>query len=210
MILTSASIKGGSGKTTIVANLITLLANNNKKVLAVDGDPQQSLTNWVNHRINKNIRTLWTTVSLKGAAIRSEINKLKDSFDHIVIDVGGHDSISLRAALSVTDKVLIPFLPRCLDIWTLEQIEQLILEAKSLNDKLIAYSIINCAFSRGSDNEDAKEILLESKNINLLSITIGQRKSFSNAMSEGKSVIETSNDIKARNEIKYLYDSIYI
>ena len=43
---------------------------------------------------------------------------LVGKYDHIIIDVGGRDTGSLRAALTVADAILIPFQPRSVDLWT--------------------------------------------------------------------------------------------
>jgi cellulose biosynthesis protein BcsQ len=54
----------------------------------------------------------FTTVQLHGAAIRLQMRSLAERYDEIVIDVGGRDTGSLRAALTVADMILIPFQPR--------------------------------------------------------------------------------------------------
>ena len=46
-IITFANQKGGSGKTTLTANLAVLWANSEYKVAVIDGDAQQSLTYWL-------------------------------------------------------------------------------------------------------------------------------------------------------------------
>ena len=57
-----------------------------------------------------------TTVQLQGAAIRQQMRQLAEKYDEIVIDVGGRDTGSLRAALTVADVILIPFQPRSVDL----------------------------------------------------------------------------------------------
>ena len=49
-IITFANQKGGSGKTTLSANLAVLWANSNYKVAVIDADAQRSLTNWLEAR----------------------------------------------------------------------------------------------------------------------------------------------------------------
>jgi hypothetical protein len=79
--------------------------------------------------------------------------------DEIVIDVGGRDTSSLRAALTVSDAILIPFQPRSVDLWAGVQIAALVAEAREVNDQLRACSFINMADAQGHDNGEALEAL---------------------------------------------------
>ena len=49
-IISFANQKGGSGKTTLSANLAVLWANSDYKVAVVDADAQKSLTYWLDAR----------------------------------------------------------------------------------------------------------------------------------------------------------------
>ena len=49
-IISFANQKGGSGKTTLSANLAVLWANSNYKVAVIDADAQNSLTYWLESR----------------------------------------------------------------------------------------------------------------------------------------------------------------
>jgi chromosome partitioning protein len=208
MIITVGGIKGGCGKSLIATNLTVMRASQNKKVLLVDADEQGTAGDWTDHRTGLGVQTSWTTIRLKANAVRTEVKKLESNYDDIIIDCGGRDTTSLRAALTVSDIFLVPFQPKSFDIWTAQQVSALIEEANALNENLITYAVINCAASRGTDNEDAKKILSNS-GLKLLSGTIGLRKSFSNATAEGLSVTEMRTDQKAINEIFALHDAIF-
>lgn len=209
MIITSGGIKGGAGKSLIATNLTVMRALSGKKVLLVDADEQGSSSDWVDHRVGMGIKTPWTTIRLKSNAVRTEIMKLRNNYDDVIIDCGGRDTVSLRAALTVSDIFLVPVKPMSFDIWTMNKVIELVDEAKSLNEKLVSCVFINCAGSRGSDNEDAKHILSKAEGLKLLDVTVGMRKSFSNATAEGLGIIELKTDQKAINEIKELHDAIF-
>jgi chromosome partitioning protein len=66
---------------------------------------------------------------------------LVSKYGEIVIDVGGRDTGSLRAALTVADAIPVPFQPRSVDLWAGEQIAALVSEAKLLNERLLAYAL---------------------------------------------------------------------
>lgn len=209
MIITVGGIKGGCGKSLIATNL-TVLRSRTGRTLLVDGDEQGTSGDWADHRIALGIDTNWVTIRLKANAIRSEVKKLSKNYDDIIIDCGGRDTASLRAALTISDVFLVPFQPKSFDIWTMSQVCSLIAEAKIINEELKAYTFLNCASSRGSDNDDAQTILSKSNELILLPVTIGLRKSFSNATAQGLGVIEIKSDDKAIGEIEDLHDRIFI
>ena len=79
---------------------------------------------------------------------------------------GGRYTTSQRAVLSFADILLIPFVPRSFDVWTLEKVSALVAEMKTINPKLKAYAFINRADPRGQDNAEASEVIRENQEKN--------------------------------------------
>lgn len=211
MIFTVGGIKGGSGKTTIATNLTVWLVNQGYDVLLVDADEQSTSTKFTRWRErNTNGNSGYTATTLLGDAVRQQVIKFKPKFDHIVIDTGGRDTSSQRAALFVSDALLAPFNPRSFDLWTIADIENLVKEVRSLKpDELHAFSILNRADPKGSDNRDSAELLTESTLIEYIGPAIVSRKSFANAASVGQGVIEWQPyDQKAISEINLVFSTI--
>jgi chromosome partitioning protein len=210
MIIIIGGIKGGTGKTTIATNLTVLRICKGKKVLLVDADEQQSSCSWALQRELEGIESSFVTIHLKDKAVKTEILKMKDHYDDIIIDVGATNTIGQRAAMTIADRYVLPFQPRSFDIWTLGLVKNLINEAVCYNENLKSIAFINRADMSGSGNADALEVLRESENIVCLPYTVGQRKSFSNAASCGLGVVEMKiKDKKAISEIMTLHDCIY-
>jgi chromosome partitioning protein len=208
MIYTIGGIKGGSGKTTIASNLAVMLHLKGRDVLFVDADDQETATDFTHWR-NENLPNGagYTAIQLANNAVRTEVLKLKSKYDDIVIDTGGRDTTSQRAALTVSDVYIAPFIPRSFDMWTLEKVVRLIDEMRTAKPDLRAYAVLNKTDSRGSDNDEAKEFLAETNSIVLVDATLGHRKSFANAASKGLSVVEFKPaDDKAIGEITALFD----
>ena len=211
MIYTVGGIKGGSGKTTIATNLAVWLTNKGFDVLLVDADEQETSTDFTSWReVTLNGETGYTTIQLSGENVRRELIKLKAKFDHIVIDTGGRDTSSQRAAIVVSDILLLPFNPRSFDIWTVTKIEKLLSEIRAVKQgELKAYSFLNRADVRGSDNIDAGEALSQIEGIEFIDAPLGNRKAFSNAASRGLSVTELNpKDEKAFQELSTLFSSL--
>jgi chromosome partitioning protein len=192
MIYTIGGIKGGSGKTTLATNLAVMLHLQKRDVLFVDADDQETatdFTHWRNQTLTEGAG--YTAIQLSNNAVRTEILKLKNKYDDIVIDTGGRDTTSQRAALTVSDVFVVPFIPRSFDMWTLEKVTKLIEEMRTANPELRAYAVLNKIDSRGADNADAKAFLADTNgSINLLEAMLGHRKSFANAASKGLSIVE--------------------
>ncbi len=210
MILTVGNIKGGVGKTTLAINIAIARTLNGGDVLLIDGDEQHTAITFTELRNNQLGKTGYTAVSLQGASIRTQVRQLSSKYTDIVIDVGGRDTGSLRAALTVTDILLIPVQPRTFDIWAIDQVIHLIKEAREINSELRVFALLNAADAQGSDNMDSAEALGDIDDIELLEVSIGRRKAFPNAAALGLSVLEQNpKDPKAIKEFNALMKLLY-
>lgn len=211
MIITVGGIKGGSGKTTVATNLAVYLSKIGGDVLLVDADDQETATDFTAWREEtKGGDVGYTAVKLSGEQVRSQVLKLKDKYQYVVIDSGGRDTTSQRAALFTSDVYLLPFNPRSFDVWTVSKVEKLIMEIRSAKaTELKVYAFINRADPRGSDNDDAAELLTASDVMHFLDYSLGNRKAFSHAAAKGLGVLELSPpDEKANQEVKALFDYV--
>lgn len=216
MILTVGNTKGGVGKTTLAVNLTVALAIAGLDVLLIDGDEQGTATAFTELRSSQGPKCrIYTAVALHGAAIRTQVRQLRPKYDHIVIDVGGRDSGSLRAALTVSDCILIPTAPRSFDLWGVDQTADLVREARELNENLHAVAVINGADAQGSDNVASQAALAEVAGITVAGCRIGRRKAYPNAAAAGLSVLEYSDAgnpaglLKARQELTDLVNLLF-
>lgn len=210
MILSVGNIKGGVGKTTLAVNLAILRANAGRDVLLVDGDEQRTALTFTDLRSEQMGQPGYTAVSLQGSALRTQVRQLASKYDDIIIDVGGRDTGSLRAALTITDTLLVPVQPRSFDIWAVDQMAELVAEAREINDHLRALIVLNAADAQGHDNEDAAQALNEIQGLEMLNAVIGRRKAFPNAAASGRAVTEyTPRDPKAVEELCNLLDIVY-
>lgn len=212
MIVAVANVKGGTGKTTIATNLAIFRAQSSSDVLLVDSDAQKSATDFANVREEEGHEPQITCASMNGQSLKSEIRKMEPKFDDIVIDVGGRDSPTLRSALLVADVLVIPFLPSQLDAWSIQQMDTLVGEVKTLNENLRTIVCLNKTDTnpRIGLTDDAEIFTKELQNLNYNNLKVGNRVSFRRSVADGQSVNEiTRKDIKAEQEIMDIYKEVF-
>ena len=211
MIIVAGGIKGGSGKTTVATHLAVMRALQGRDVLLIDADDQETATDFTalrNERLPEGAG--YTSIKLTGASVRTETLRLAKKCDDIVIDTGGRDTTSQRAALTVADKLIVPFVPRSFDVWTLEKVASLVEEMRAANPRLQAYVFLNRADPQGRDNDEAAELLREAGGLEYLDTPVGTRKAFGNAASQGLAVTELKQqDPKATQEMNALFGYLF-
>ena len=208
MIITVGGTKGGGGKTTIATNLAVMRARAGHDVLLIDADPQGTASTFtVLRNTSSNDGARYTSVRLLGEEILNAYGSLKSKYQDIVIDAGGRETDSHRAALGIADVALIPFQPSSFDIWELGKASKVVKEMRTMNQKLKAYTLINLADPRGTDNEAAAEYAGEVEGLLFIPQPIVSRKAFKRAAAAGLSVVELKpQDSKATEEIQALYN----
>ncbi|MEO8855143.1 MAG: AAA family ATPase [Ginsengibacter sp.] len=213
MIFTVGGIKGGTGKTTIATNLAVWLVSKGYDVLLVDADEQESATDFTAFReVTLKGETGYTAIKLNGEHLRNQVLKLNSKYDHIVIDTGGRDTSSQRAAIVVSDITLLPFQPRSYDFWTITKVQNILKEIRSVKTGgLKAFVFLNRADVRSAENRETSEALNQIEGVEFIDIQIGNRKAFATAAGQGLSVIELEpQDAKATKEITNLFSQLPI
>jgi chromosome partitioning protein len=214
MILTVGNTKGGVGKTTLALQLAIGRARAGRDVLLVDGDRQGSAQTALAKRAEAGRQPALACVHYpEGRVLRDQVRHQSGKYDDVVIDAGGQDSGALRAALVLSDVLLVPFLPRSVDVWALADIAALVEEVRAVRDGLRhAYAVLNAADpGTSSDNTDAAAALADYPQLELLNASIRRRKAFANAVGAGLSIDElTPRDPKASDELSALADEVFM
>lgn len=190
--------KGGVGKSTTAVQLALGLARQQKvgappgtlnKVWLVDGDRQKTSLTAITARAEAGRTMIAASAYDQGATLRAQVTQQRGAYDHIVIDCGGRDNSALRAALTVADVALIPFLPRSFDIWAFEDISALLEETRAVHD-IRAIAFLNLADAQGGDNEGAAEAVAAYPQLELAPFRMNRRKAIAHASGAGMHISE--------------------
>ena len=117
-IITFANQKGGSGKTTLSANLAVLWANSEYKVAVIDADAQKSLTYWLEAR-KKYYREEPIGIDYYPFDVRNlneGLKQIKRKYDFIIIDSPPSITFETIQIIKFSDFIYVPVQPSPIDL----------------------------------------------------------------------------------------------
>ncbi len=121
--------KGGSGKTTLTANIASYFASRNHKTAIMDYDPQGSSLHWLERR-SKDLNAIHAAnaATQRGKLIRSLQMYVPENTEKLIIDApAGVEGMLLQEMVKKTDFIVIPVTPSTIDIHaTAEFIKELL------------------------------------------------------------------------------------
>jgi chromosome partitioning protein len=211
MIVCVGNTKGGVGKTTIALNLAIARALQGREVMLIDGDRQETAQTAIDIRAaSGKTPSIACAVYSEGRTLISQVGLMRSKFDDIIIDSGGRDSAALRAAMGMSDVVVVPFAPRSLDVWALAQLDSLVEEVKGAHPNMRVIAVLNAADTQGHDNEDAAAAVADYPNMQYVATPIIRRKAIANAAGQGMSILEyTPKDVKGIEEMTALVNVVF-
>ena len=117
-VISFSNQKGGSGKTTLSANLAVLWSNSGYKVAVIDADAQGSLTYWLEARKKyygeDDIGI--TSYNFDVRNLKEEIKQIKRKYNFIIIDSPPSITFETIQIIKASDKVFVPVQPSPLDL----------------------------------------------------------------------------------------------
>ncbi|RYB01351.1 ParA family protein [Lichenibacterium ramalinae] len=195
-VLTMASQKGGSGKTSLGASLAVAAVEDGETVFAIDTDPQGSLAAWGRRRQAEGI----TVETADPAKVRQAIGRAKAAGATLaIVDTPGIFGAGVAVALQDADFVLVPVKPSILDVEaarpTVEQLQTL--------RKPFGLVLNQCLTSSQGRTLDAATALVRSGT--LAPCMVALRADFLDAMTAGQGVTELATRGKAAGEVRLLW-----
>jgi len=117
-VITFSNQKGGSGKSTLSANLAVLWSNSGYKVAVIDADPQKSLTYWLSERKkyygDDDIGINFYNFDIRN--LTEEVKKIKRKYDFIIIDSPPAITFETLQIIKASNGVFVPVQPSPLDL----------------------------------------------------------------------------------------------
>lgn len=151
--------KGGSGKTTTAEAVAGELLARGLSVLLVDADPQGTASTWADVATEKG-HPCPTTVAMGPQMHQpTQLPRLRDSYDAVVIDCPPRHSEIQRAALMAADLALVPCGPSAHDIWSMAETVELIGAAQRVRPELEARIVITRKMAQTVIGREARDAL---------------------------------------------------
>lgn len=142
MICIFGGTKGGTGKSTLTQNVAAWLASVSRDVLVVDADcPQNSVDSWATRREERGQEPRIQVVRQSGNLL-GHLQTLSTKFDDVLVDVGGFDSVELRSAMVVADRLVVPIGAALKDLETVQQLPALVEQAHVSNPALRVHTVL--------------------------------------------------------------------
>ena len=195
-IIAVAQQKGGAGKTMVASQFGVGLAAHGRVVL-VDIDPQASLSAWGKLRAAASKALPGVDVlTISGWRVASELERLKNTYDYVLVDTPPVIDSDARRAIRSADLVLIPLNPSPPDLWAAEG--TLLLAAEEHRPAVLV-------FNRAPANSRLRKRLeaeIMARKLNLLSVALSNRAGYANAFADGLGVTESGPTTQAAEELK--------
>ena len=184
-VFSVANQKGGTGKTTLSMNLAAGLSLRGR-TLIIDADPQGSASQWAG--LSSDDRPFPVAVIAIASNLVREIKRMREDYQYLVIDCPPTLETGVaQAAISASDKTIIPILPSPVDLWASVRLADAIEQIKIYNANLQAYILVNQLEPRNAISRGMHQALSEF-DIPALNNCLHRRAIYKNAAIEGASV----------------------
>ncbi|MEZ5793891.1 ParA family partition ATPase [Albidovulum sp.] len=200
-VIAVAQQKGGSGKTTLAANLAVEFRRRGLLVALLDTDPQGSLGRWFMTRRAQveDAGLVFSTSSAWGVSYECE--KLKKDADIVIVDTPPKVDADLRPALREADAVLVPVASSPLDLWATDGVLDL-----AARENKRGWLVLN-RVRAGTRLQDEVARLAAEMEGDLMAAQVANRVAYAETLGQGSAAAE-GGPAAARAEIRALADEV--
>jgi chromosome partitioning protein len=195
-VLTFASQKGGSGKTTLAGHVAVQAARSgDDRVCLIDTDPQGSLADWWNARESETPEFVHTHAD----QLVQDLDALAAmGVDLVIVDTPPAITATITQVIAVSDLVVIPTRPSPHDLRAAGATVELVEAA----GKPLVF-VVNAATQRARITGEAAVAL--SQHGTVAPTTIHQRTDFAASMIDGRTVMDLGKTDRSAREVAQLW-----
>jgi chromosome partitioning protein len=202
LVITVAQQKGGTGKTTLAANIATVLASG-QRVALLDIDPQRTLTRWHALRQARELPAAALELSdVSGWRLSSELARLRQTHDVVAIDSPPQIATDAKLAIRGADLVLVPVQPSPPDVWAAEG------TLKLAADEGRTVRLVLNRVPVASRLRDMVRADIAARRLPAMTAELGNRTGFALAFAEGLGVVEAEPRTPAAEELRALVSEL--
>ncbi|MBN4063563.1 AAA family ATPase [Cardiobacterium sp. AH-315-I02] len=208
MLTVVGNLKGGTGKSTVAFNLAVWLAHDKAGVKAFDLDPQCTLVDVNEVRIEDGYEPAFeVSTDLSELEAMAKDKKCKQ---HIIVDMSASNMFAMEKAISLADRILIPIQPSQADIWSTQRFLKIVSNNIKLNSAKNKATEVLGFLNRADthvgvrESGEAEQALQMMQGIKAMGVRLHQRTAYRRSFSEGLAVFELDPMGKASKEMKTL------
>jgi chromosome partitioning protein len=202
-VVTLASRKGGSGKSTLTAQLAAQASALGKRVLVIDADPQGSLKLWHSRRTSAGVKLVTPERGFERALAFAMI----EGTDLVLIDTAPTTWVVVQEAIKLATLVLIPARPGFFDLDAVQE------TVKTARERGKPYAVVINAAPVRRDDKDMSLVTQSrayfgERAIPVWAGQISQRAGFQSTLAAGASAAEIGPATAAGVEIASLWRAV--
>lgn len=206
MITVVGSLKGGSGKSTVTFNLAVWLAMADIDVHVIDLDPQATLRDVAEVREEEGYKPSFSVKGKKALEDRERI----DTAQEVLIDIGTADLSTMKKALAIADRIVVPVPPSQADIWSTQRFISFVNSlTKEKTPEMIGFINRGDTHHAITETDEAAAALVALPGIKFIKPRLSQRTIFRRSFSEGLAVFELNARGKGASEFNSLCAKLY-